>query len=63
MEKPWLKSYQPGVPSLIDPTQYSSLPDFLEQTFQKFATKPAFHNMGKTLSYAEVDRLSYHFAC
>jgi long-chain acyl-CoA synthetase len=63
MEKPWLKSYQPGVPSLIDLSQYSSLPDFLEQTFQKFATKPAFHCMGKTLSYAEIDRMSQQFAC
>jgi long-chain acyl-CoA synthetase len=63
MEKLWYKSYQPGVPTLIDEKQFSSLPDFLEQTFQKFATKPAFHNMGKTLSYAEIDRLSNQFAC
>jgi len=63
MEKIWLKSYQPGVSSVIDPTQYSSLVDLLESTFQTFAMKPAFHNMGKTLSYAEIDRLSYQFAC
>jgi long-chain acyl-CoA synthetase len=63
MEKPWLKSYQPGVPSLIDLNQFASIPDFLEQSFQKFATKPAFHCMGKTLSYAEIDRLSHQFAC
>ena len=63
MEKLWHKSYQPGVPTMIDEKQFSSLPDFLEQTFQKFATKPAFHNMGKTLSYAEIDRLSNQFAC
>src|ERR1035437_3421714 len=63
MDKPWQKSYQPGVPIKIDEKQFSSLPDFLEQTFQKFATKPAFHNMGKTLSYAEIDRLSNQFAC
>ena len=63
MEKIWTKSYQPGVASVIDPNQYSSIVDLLESTFQKFATRPAFHNMGKTLSYAEVDRLSYQFAC
>ena len=62
-DKPWQKSYQPGVPTRIDEKQFSSLPDFLEQTFEKFATKPAFHNMGKTLSYAEIDRLSNQFAC
>jgi len=63
MDKPWQKSYQPGVPIKIDEKQFSSLPDFLEQTFQKYATKPAFHNLGKTISYAEVDRLSNQFAC
>jgi long-chain acyl-CoA synthetase len=63
MEKIWLKSYQPGVASVIDVNQYSSIVDLLESTFQKFAMKPSFHNMGKTISYAELDRLSYQFAC
>ena len=63
MEKIWHKSYQPGVANVIDPNQYTSLVDLLETTFQKFAMKPAFHNMGKTLNYAEIDRLSYQFAC
>lgn len=63
MEKIWHKSYQPGVPSRIDTDQFSSIVDLLETTFQKFALKPAFHNMGKTISYAELDRLSYQFAC
>ena len=63
MEKIWHKSYQPGVPTVIDVNQYSSIVDMLETTFSKFAMKPAFHNMGKTITYAELDRLSYHFAC
>ena len=63
MEKIWLKSYQPGVASIIDPNQYSSLVDLAESIFQKFAMKPSFHNMGKTITYAELDRMSYRFAC
>jgi len=63
MEKIWYKSYQPGVPTIIDVNQYSSIVDLLETTFHKFATKPAFHNMGRTMTYAEMDRLSYRFAC
>ncbi|MBC7397711.1 MAG: AMP-binding protein, partial [Bdellovibrionales bacterium] len=63
MEKIWHKSYQPGVPIVIDVNQYSSVVDMLESTFNKFAMKPAFHNMGKTITYAELDRLSYQFAC
>lgn len=63
MEKIWQKSYQPGVPTVIDEHLFSSIVDMLENTFHKFAEKPAFHNMGKTMSYAEIDRLSYQFAC
>ena len=63
MEKIWHKSYQPGVPTMIDPNLYSSIVDLIEHTFTKFATKPAFYNMGRTISYAELDRLSYQFAC
>ena len=63
MEKIWHKSYQPGIPTVIDPSTYSSIVDLIEHTFVKFATKPAFYNMGKTISYAELDRLSYQFAC
>jgi long-chain acyl-CoA synthetase len=63
MEKVWTKSYQPGVPALIDSNQYSSIVDLIEQSFSKFSSLPSFHNMGKTLTYAEIDRLSIQFAC
>ncbi|MEZ4749215.1 MAG: AMP-binding protein [Bdellovibrionota bacterium] len=61
-EKPWLKSYQQGVPAEVDVNQFNSLPAFLEDVFHTFATRPAFHNMGKTLTYAELDDLSEQFA-
>jgi long-chain acyl-CoA synthetase len=63
MEKIWYKNYQPGVPNVIDPNQFSSVNDLMEQTFHKFASHPAFTNMGKTLTYADIDRMSYQFAC
>src|SRR5690606_19010456 len=31
-------------------------------SFKKFSDKPAFHNMGTTLSYSDIDRLSKKFA-
>ena len=58
MEKLWLKSYPPGVPSEIDPTQYRSLVQLMEESFRKFAARNAFVCMGKTLTYAEVDEQS-----
>jgi long-chain acyl-CoA synthetase len=59
---PWLVNYPAGVPEQIDPNTYKSVADVLVQSFEKFAHRPAFSNMGKTLSYGEVDRQSQHFA-
>ena len=62
MEKLWLKSYEQGVNAEIDITQYSSISDVFRQSVEKFAHQPAFQNMGKTLTYAEVGKLAENFA-
>jgi len=62
MNKIWHKSYDQGVPAEIDINEYSSVKAIFEQGFKKFSDKPAFHNMGTTLSYAEIDILSRKFA-
>ena len=61
MERIWLKSYSPGVPAEIDPKEYASLVELFEHSVRKFADRPAFHSMGKTITYAELDRLSRDF--
>ncbi len=58
MEKLWLKSYEQGVNPEIDISQYSSISDVFRQSVEKFSDKPAFQNMGKTLTYAEVGKLA-----
>ncbi|WP_431479312.1 long-chain fatty acid--CoA ligase [Massilia eburnea] len=58
MEKIWLKSYPPGVPSEIDATQYRSLVHLLEESFQKYASRNAFVCMDKFLTYSELDQHS-----
>ncbi len=58
MEKIWLKSYPPGVPSEIDATQYRSLVHLLEESFQKYASRNAFVCMDKFLTYADLDQHS-----
>jgi len=58
MEKFWLKSYPPGVPAEIDPSQYSSLGELFEESFREYRTKPAFVCMGKQITYGELDALS-----
>jgi long-chain acyl-CoA synthetase len=58
MDKFWLKSYQPGVPAQIDWTQYRSLTHLLEEAFIKYADRKAYVCMDKSITYAELDRMS-----
>jgi len=59
---PWFKSYPAGVPHEINPDQYSSLVDMLEESFRKFSDLPAYEFMGCVMSYREVEEKSKHFA-
>ncbi len=61
MERPWIKSYPPGVPADIDLSVYRSIPDILETSCSRFADLPAFHCMGAGITYRELDRLSLDF--
>lgn len=61
-DRPWLSSYSPGVPADIDPSQYASLVQLMEESFQKYASRPAYSFMGKEVSYGETDAMSRAFA-
>jgi long-chain acyl-CoA synthetase len=61
MEKIWLKSYPPGVPAEIDPKQYASVRDLFDESVARYGDRPAYHCMGKTISFTELDRLSAQF--
>ncbi len=61
MEKVWLKSYPPGVPADIDPERYSSLKALIEEACERHASRPAFSNFGKTITYRELERMSRAF--
>ena len=61
MEKIWLKEYPSGVPAEVDLTEFASLKDILEKSCQRFADLPAYSNMGVTLRYRDIDRLSRDF--
>ncbi|WP_061024166.1 long-chain fatty acid--CoA ligase [Bradyrhizobium sp. CCH5-F6] len=62
MERIWLKQYPPGVPADIEPTQYASLVDLLEESFAKFADRKAFICMDKSISYRDLDQMSVALA-
>ncbi|KAF7782013.1 long-chain acyl-CoA synthetase [Pseudoalteromonas rubra] len=55
MEKIWLKRYPEGVPETIDPEHYNSLLELFDKSFREFAQLPAYSNMGKTMTYQQVD--------
>lgn len=62
MEKIWLKSYPPGVPAEINPDAYSSLVELFTRTFKEHRNRPAFYNLGTTLTYSTIDQYSRNFA-
>ena len=55
MSHVWYKNYEPSVAHAIDLNQYSSINDIFGEAFEKFAQLPAFHNMGTSITYAELD--------
>jgi long-chain acyl-CoA synthetase len=61
-ERPWLANYPAGVPAEIDVDEFPSIPSVLEGAIRNFRDRPAFTNLGKTLTYAEIDELSRQFA-
>jgi len=61
LERIWLKSYPPGVPADIDPGEFTSLVELFDKGIREFAERPAFSNMGRTLTYGELDELSRAF--
>ncbi|MFS4457994.1 AMP-binding protein [Bdellovibrio sp. HCB2-146] len=62
MEKPWLAHYEKGVAAEISFGPYNSLNDLLNESLQKYSSRPAFYNLGRTLTFAGLDRLSSRFA-
>ncbi|WP_137886680.1 long-chain-fatty-acid--CoA ligase FadD2 [Pseudomonas sp. 2FE] len=58
----WSDKRPAGVPNEIDLGAYKSVIEVFERSCKKFADRPAFSNMGVTLTYAELDRLSGAFA-
>ena len=53
LENFWKDKYPAGVSPEIDPDQYPNVLAVLKDSCQRFANKPAFTNLGKTLTYGE----------
>jgi long-chain acyl-CoA synthetase len=62
MERIWLKSYPPGVPAEVRWDEFNSIGELFEASCKKFADRPAYTNLGKTITFGELDRLTRDFA-
>ena len=62
MNKPWLKEYPEGVSAEIDLGAYHSVVDLFETSCQAYASRPAYLNMGVSMTYQALDQYSKHFA-
>ncbi|WLH02511.1 long-chain-fatty-acid--CoA ligase FadD2 [Pseudomonas beijingensis] len=58
----WNDKRPTGVPLDVDLGVYKSVIEVFERSCKKFADRPAFSNMGVTLTYAELERYSAAFA-
>jgi len=63
MISPFFKErYPEGISTEIDLSAYSSILEVLDEACKRFAGRPAFSNMGKTITFGELDLLARDFA-
>jgi long-chain acyl-CoA synthetase len=62
VDRVWLNHYPPGVPTDINPDEYASLRDLLEEACRAYGNRPAYVNFGAVLTYAQLEALSRAFA-
>lgn len=61
-EFPWVKHYPKNVPATIGNIEYATMVEMFEDSFSKNSDKEAFENMGKAMTFRELDILSQQFA-
>jgi long-chain acyl-CoA synthetase len=58
MNHPWLDHYPAGVPHSVNPEQYRSLAELIEESLRKNARRPVSVCMEQWMSYGELDEHS-----
>ncbi|HRD06003.1 MAG TPA: AMP-binding protein [Saprospiraceae bacterium] len=57
----WLSSYPAGVPANIDDSSYQNLVQFFRENLENHGSKIAFENMGKGITYHDLQKMSDAF--
>jgi len=55
VSKIWLGSYPDIVPADLPPLEHASLAELLEESCARYADRPAFTSMGKSITYRDLD--------
>ncbi len=55
MSRPWIRSYDDGVPETINPDAYASVVALLDQAVTDFGDLPAFECFGAQMTYTQLD--------
>ena len=61
MDKVWLQHYPQGIPAEAEYRAYRSLKEILTATCTRFADRPAYGNLGVTITHRELDQHSRDF--
>ncbi|MBK7095090.1 MAG: AMP-binding protein [Saprospiraceae bacterium] len=61
-QRPWLTDYAPGIAVNINPEEFPNAKIFIETMLSRYADEKGFYNMGKWLTFKQVDILSRDLA-
>ncbi len=61
MDRIWLRHYPPGVPAKIDFGVYRSVGELFEKNAAAFRERPAYTNMGATISFGDLEGMTRDF--
>ncbi|MBW1989967.1 MAG: AMP-binding protein, partial [Deltaproteobacteria bacterium] len=61
LDRPWLKSYDPGVPADVDIPADQTFVDLLMEGFGQNPNRTALHFLGNAITFRELDRMSRRF--
>ncbi|MDO4430563.1 MAG: long-chain-fatty-acid--CoA ligase FadD [Lonepinella koalarum] len=62
MEKPWFKNYPEGMEKVLPEPPYQNMLDMFERAVRENPDRPAYINMGQTLTFRKLEERSRAFA-
>jgi long-chain acyl-CoA synthetase len=61
MERIWLDQYPAGIPAEVNVREHASLVQIFERSCERFADLPAYGNLGVSITFRELERMSRAF--